>query len=99
MNDVTKYVGFGDGENLEVYNKYAVEQAENGDERLMLAPIAGNKGECLYIETNGDPLVIAIRETGSEEWQENIARFIGTDRLIVDLERDDMEWIARVLEE
>jgi hypothetical protein len=101
MGNATKHVGTGDGGSVEVWSGYAREVADNGrgaDARctLYVAPAVSSPDQYLYMETNGDPVMIGWLEDG--EVRLNEAQFVGAGGRVVDLNREDMRWVREAIE-
>lgn len=102
MTTNTKSIGDGAYEIIKVWGGYAIEIGDNGETAdarvaLMLGPAVESEDQYLWIETNGDPLMIGWLEDGSVVYNE--AEFVGVGGRIVDMEHEGMEWIARLIDE
>ena len=96
----TKAIGDGATGIVMVWSGYAREIGTNGEGgdrccTLMIGPAVKTGDEYLWIDTNGDPLMIGWLEDGEVVYNE--AEFVGVGGRIVDLERDDQRWIADLI--
>lgn len=101
QSEMTKRIGNGATKSVLVWSGYAHCLGDNGllaDAKvtLMIGPAVKSEDQCIWIETNGDPLIIGwVNDHGGIDY--NDAEFVGVGGLIVDLEQDDMRWISDIL--
>lgn len=100
MDRTQKQIGIGSGGSVNVWCGYARDLGDNGlsaDAKctLHIAPAVEDADEYIWMETNGDPLMIGWLEDGQVVLNE--AEFVGVGGRVVDMERDEMTWIAEIL--
>ena|SRR5690554_2433750 len=86
----TKYIT----RDLAVWGRYAKSIADNGEQAdhgisLMLAPEVGGQTEYLYLETNGDPVLVGWLDDGEVELADEAREWI---------EDDSMAWLRDAIE-
>lgn len=98
QSEMTKRIGNGAGRSLLVWSGYAHELGDNGQiadakVTLLIGPAVESTDQYLWIETNGDPLMIGwLNDQGGIDY--NDAEIVGSGGRIVDLDEEDMRWVS-----
>ena len=80
-------------DSIEVYSGYAKQLADNGISgdkclALMIAPAIGGFDEYLYLDGNGDPVLVGWLADGE---------FVASDNWVEDCDSPEYDWAATVI--